>query len=47
MSLRQLWVRVRALPEDSPLANALARARDEAAEAKKLDDLNNALSMFG
>jgi hypothetical protein len=46
MTLRQVWVRIQALPEDAPLWNAVRAAREVAAERQQLADLDNVLDMF-
>jgi hypothetical protein len=46
MSLRQVWVRIRALPGDSPLHEAVREAHQKALERKQLADVDAALDMF-
>lgn len=46
MSLRQVWVRIQALPDDAPLWNAVRVEHELAEERRKLHDLDNVLDMF-
>lgn len=46
LTLRQLWVRVTACPPDSPLWNAWRHARDEAEAQRKVDEVEDTLSIF-
>jgi hypothetical protein len=44
MTIRQLWVRIQALPPDSPLHGALRAEHEKAEQAKRsaaLDDVHN------
>lgn len=46
LTLRQLWVRLKALPADSPLHESLLREQQEADEAKRVADLDDALNRY-
>lgn len=46
MTLRQVWVRIQALPGDAPLWEAVRADQEVAAERQKLRDLDNVLDMF-
>lgn len=46
LTLRQLWVRLKALPGDSPLHDSLVREREEAEEARRAADLDDALNRY-
>lgn len=46
MTLRQLWVRIRALPDDSPLAYELAAMAAEAERDKQSTAIDEALNRF-
>jgi hypothetical protein len=46
MTLRQAWVRIRALPDDSPLHEALRAAHQKALEREQLAAVDAALDMF-
>lgn len=47
MTLRQLWVRVRALPNDSWLKSAIRQAHEDAEDAEKVQQVEDTLAMFG
>lgn len=47
MTIRQLWVRVKALPWESPLWIAWRQEQEKAEERSKLEDVESALVMFG
>lgn len=46
MTLRQLHVRVQALPADCPFWVEVNAAREAAAHEKQLQDIDNVLAMF-
>lgn len=46
MTLRQAWVRVRALPYDSPLAGALRDAAERAEQEQRSAALDDALTRY-
>ena len=46
MTLRQVWVRIKALPDDAPLWTAIRAVQEAAAERQQLRDLDNVLDMF-
>lgn len=46
MSLRQLWVRIRALPSDSPLSNVLREEFAAAEEQQSHDELLDTLTRY-
>ena len=46
MTLRQVWVRIQALPDDAPLWLAVRAEQEVAAEKQTLRDLDNVLDMF-
>jgi hypothetical protein len=46
MTLRQLWVRFRALPYDAPIWAALEEAREKRAELQQVRDIDDTLAMF-
>lgn len=45
MTLRQLWVRIRALPGDSPVHRAVEDARVRAELDQKAQDVDDAIAM--
>lgn len=47
MTLRQLWVRVKALPWEAPLFVEWRAAVEKAAERDKVAGVEDALAMFG
>ena len=47
MSLRQLWVRLRALPGDSAVHRSVHEAAEKADADKLTQDVEDALAMFG
>lgn len=46
MSLRQLWVRIKALPQDAPLWLEVARDQAEAEAKAEADSLDETLAMM-
>lgn len=46
MTLRQIWVRINALPYDSPYQAALREAKAQAESAEKAAAHDNALAAF-
>jgi hypothetical protein len=46
MSLRQFWVRIAALPDDSPLHEARRSAMEKAEIDKQARDVDDALDMM-
>lgn len=47
MTLRQLFVRLRALPDDSWLKCAIRAAHAESEDREKVHQVEDALAMFG
>ena len=46
MTLRQLWVRIQALPADSPLFQRIRERLDEDRKQQEIDDIDATLAMI-
>jgi hypothetical protein len=46
MTLRQLWVRFRALPADAPIWAELEAARERRAQEQQVQEIDDTLAMF-
>jgi len=46
MTLRQVWVRIKALPPEAPLRSELRREVEEAEDEQRRRDLDSALSPY-
>lgn len=46
LTLRQVWVRIKALPPDAPLWAAVAADEDRSERARLADDIDAALTMM-
>lgn len=46
LTLRQVWVRLRALPEEAPIWAVLDAEREKAEQRKQVDEIDAALAPF-